>query len=347
MNAITKQESSALPALQMNEAELMKVLQSSLYPGANPDSIKMVLSYCRATGLDVMQKPVHLVPMWDSKAGCNRDVVMPGIGLYRTQAARTGCAGVSEPDFGPEVTESLGGVQITYPVWCRVTVKRRLATGDVVDFTAKEFWKENYAVKGGKERSIAPNAMWTKRPYGQIAKCAEAQALRKAFPEIGSEPTADEMAGKTLNEFDGATIDASTGEVIQKAPPALVALPPYPEERFAENLAAWRKVIADGRKTADQLIAFIESKNTLTEAQKQTIRTQPKADEPYHQKDEAQPDAGPARFSAPDIKARMDGAQTLEELDEAASLIPNLHGMADQKALNAHYMNLQPNFTQE
>ncbi len=338
MNAVTKHEAAALPALQMTEAELMKVLQSSLYPGANPESIKMVLGYCRATGLDPMQKPVHIVPMWDSKAGCNRDVVMPGIGLYRTQAARTGCAGVSEPEFGPDVTDTLGGQQITYPVWCRVTVKRKIGPGEIVEFTAKEFWKENYAVKGGKERSIAPNAMWTKRPYGQIAKCAEAQALRKAFPEIGSEPTADEMAGKTLNDFDGTTIDASTGEVVQKAaPPAPApALPPYSADRFAENLPAWHKVIAEGRKTADQLIAFIESKNTMTEEQKTAIRTQPAAA------------STPApEISAPAIKARMDAAQDLEQLDEAASLIPNLPGLADQKALNTHYMARQDELTQE
>lgn len=223
MNAIIKHEAAALPALQMNEGELIEVLATSLYPGAQVTSIKMVLGYCKAAGLDPMQKPVHIVPMWDNKAGTMRDVVMPGIGLYRTQAARSGeCAGVSEPEFGPDMTETIGGQQITFPAWCRVTVKRRLPTGEVVEFTAKEFWKENYAVKGGKDKSIAPNAMWTKRPYGQIAKCAEAQALRKAFPEIGSEPTADEMAGKSLHE-DDTVIDASTGEITGRKP--AVAMP--------------------------------------------------------------------------------------------------------------------------
>jgi len=159
-----------------------------------------------------MQKPVHLVPMWDNKAGRMRDVVMPGIGLYRIQAARSGeYAGVSEPEFGPDVAGSIGGAQITYPQWCKVTVRRRLAGGQIVDFTAKEFWVENYAVRGGKEKSIAPNTMWQKRPYGQIAKCAEAQALRKAFPEIGSQPTAEEMEGKAIVD----SVDTQTGEIIE------------------------------------------------------------------------------------------------------------------------------------
>ena len=270
MNAITKHESNALPALHMSESELIEVLSTSLYPGANVNSIKMVLGYCKASGLDPMQKPVHIVPMWDSKSGGMRDVVMPGIGLYRTQAARTGCAGVTEPEFGPDIIDRIGGTDITYPAWCKVTVKRRLATGEVVDFTAKELWKENYAVRGGKEKSIAPNAMWTKRPYGQIAKCAEAQALRKAFPEIGSEPTADEMAGKTLNEYAGETIDNSTGEIVTKqiAP----ALPPYGDEAFTKNLPAWRDHIESGRKTPDQIIAMVSSRYVLSEEQAEMIR---------------------------------------------------------------------------
>ena len=41
--------------------------------------------------------------------------------------------------------------------------------------------------------------MWAKRPYGQLAKCTEAQALRMAFPEhVGGHPTAEEMEGKTI-----------------------------------------------------------------------------------------------------------------------------------------------------
>ena len=198
MNALTKTESGALA---LTEAETIKVLQSSLYPGAAIESIKMVLSYCKAAGLDPMQKPVHIVPMWNSKEGRMVDVVMPGVGLYRTQASRTGrFAGQTEPEFGPMLEETIGGQRITYPEWARVTVKKLMDNGAIAEFTAKEYWLENYAVKGGKEKSIAPNAMWTKRPRGQIGKCAAAQALRLAFPEMGAQPTAEEMEGKMLQQ---------------------------------------------------------------------------------------------------------------------------------------------------
>lgn len=261
MNAITKHEGGALA---LPEGELLQVLQSSLYPGAAPASIKLVIGYCKAAGLDPMQKPVHIVPMWDGKAGQMRDVVMPGVGLYRTQAARTGCAGISEPEFGPEKTETIGGQTITFPTWCRVTVKRRQASGAVDEFTAREFWMENYAIKGGKEKSIAPNAMWTKRPYGQIAKCAEAQALRKAFPEIGSQPTAEEMEGKGLD--DGANLPMA--ERVPEPPPAP---PTWPAEAFAAQLPRWTKAVEAGMKTASDILALAESKGALTPEQRAQI----------------------------------------------------------------------------
>lgn len=195
--------SNIVKVLPESNQDIMLALKNSVYPGAKDESIAMVLSYCRAAGLDPIQKPVHIVPMWDKNSGQMRDVVMPGIGLYRTQASRSETyAGSTEPEFGPDVSEEIGGVKITYPQWCRVTVKRLMSNGAIAEFTAREFWKENYAVKGGKEKSIAPNAMWSKRAYGQLAKCTEAQALRKAFPELGSAPTAEEMEGKIIEMGD-------------------------------------------------------------------------------------------------------------------------------------------------
>ena len=81
---------NALTLKANEERELIEVLQTSLYPGASLPSVNLVMGYCRAAGLDPMQKPVHIVPMWDKNSRQMRDVVMPGIGLYRTQAARTG-----------------------------------------------------------------------------------------------------------------------------------------------------------------------------------------------------------------------------------------------------------------
>ena len=213
-----------------HDAAVWSALKSSIYPGASDASIGLVLDYCAAAGLDPMQKPVHIVPMWDSKNRQMRDVVMPGIGLYRVQAARSGqFAGMSEPEFGPNVTELIGSREVTYPEWCKVTVYRQLASGHIASFTAVEYWIENYAIKGGKDQDQSPNAMWSKRVRGQIAKCAQAQALRMAFPEFGSQPTAEEMEGKTI--IDGEAVPYT--EIRETKHTKTVA---QPEDSEARNL---------------------------------------------------------------------------------------------------------------
>jgi len=256
----------------MTEAELIEVLGSSLYPGAQLKSIKMVIGYCKAASLDPMQKPVHIVPMWDKNAKAMRDVIMPGVGLYRTQAARSGAlAGISEPEFGPNVEYELGGTKYIVPEWCRVIVKRLLANNTVGEFAAIEYWIENYAT-AGKDTNAA-NAMWKKRPRGQLAKCAQAQALRMAFPEMtGSAPTADEMEGKT---FEHAEVDITPQEV-KELPKAEIPL--CSNEKFSANKEVWQRLVTDGKKTVATLIAFLETRAKLTDAQKAEINTwKPKA----------------------------------------------------------------------
>lgn len=285
-NAVAKiQPKHAYPAFAMEEKELIEVLRNSLYPGASDGSIKMVVSYCKASNLDPMQKPVHIVPIWDSKASTMRDVVMPGIGLYRSQASRSGeYAGVSEPEFGDDVTETMPeeayydkyqkanktreAVTVTYPKWCRVTVKRLLPNGVIVEFAAKELWKENYAT--ASRDSKHPNAMWLRRPYAQLAKCAEAQALRKAFPEFGAQPTADEMEGKEI-DITGET------QVIREQKPE-----PKPLDDAAFNALEekFRTHIESGTKSAEDMIAWVESKGSvMSEAQKAEVRSWAKKSE--------------------------------------------------------------------
>lgn len=253
MNALVSQPSGGELITARDMDAVRQAMKTSLYPGASDDSVDMVLAYCRASALDPMTKPVHLVPMSVTTGKDQRgyalkemrDVVMPGIGLYRINAARTGAyAGCSEPEFGPIKTmavtrdvwsdgpngkrqkRTVDAGELEYPEWCRITVTR-IVNGVERQFTAKEYWIENYATAGND--TDAPNSMWKKRPFGQIAKCAEAQALRKAFPEaVGSQPTAEEMEGKHYIDAEAVRVDMpDSGSVVQmpkaKARPAIEA----------------------------------------------------------------------------------------------------------------------------
>lgn len=205
MNDIRVIDNQTLMALGVTEA-VFSALQNSIYPGASIDSIILVVKRCKASGLDPLMKPFHIVPMSfknDMGQWGMRDVIMPGIGLYRITAVRTKqYCGSSAPTFGPMITQNLDGSEVTFPEWCEVTVYK-LVAGVKCEFTAREYWLENYATQSKK--TMAPNNTWRKRVRGQLAKCAEAQALRKAFPEdIPQEPTFEEMEGKT---YDNNVVD--------------------------------------------------------------------------------------------------------------------------------------------
>ena len=132
-------------------------------------------------------------------------------------AVRTGAyAGVSEPEFGPDEEFTVGGeFKMKVPLWCKVTVRRRFWMTARSASTQRKNNGANYATAG--KDTTAPNAMWKKRPYAQLAKCAEAQALRKAFP-AGAD-RCEEMEGKSV---DDTAIEGTARRVNEApAPPAL------------------------------------------------------------------------------------------------------------------------------
>lgn len=195
------------PAAQANNSQLAVRLErrgidqilwsaigASIFPGASDESKLLAIDYCKSRGLDILKKPCHIVPMnvKNAKTGSYewRDVIMPGICEQRITACRTGeYAGQDPPVFGPTIEAKIGKDVHQVPESCTITVYRMI--GNVkCPFSHTEYFDEAC----GTTKDGALNSMWTKRKRGQLAKCAEAGALRKAFPEeVGGLITAEEV----------------------------------------------------------------------------------------------------------------------------------------------------------
>jgi len=211
MNAIVQHQEPQLPApvarRGIDEASWRTAI-NNLFPGAKAESVLMVFDYCKARKLDPLKKPCHIVPM-RVRMGDDyvwRDVVMPGIYEYRTTAARTGqYLGHSKPVYG-EIIEHLGRM---VPAYCEITVYRwNSEAKERAEYPVQIWFEECCATtKDKKTGDIHLNDRWTKAPRQMLTKCAEAAALREAFPdELGGTHTADEMDGQSQTEDTSITL---------------------------------------------------------------------------------------------------------------------------------------------
>jgi phage recombination protein Bet len=220
-----------------------RVLVDQTFPSAkSAEAVAMALAYCRARKLDVFKRPVHIVPMWSSALKKEVETVWPGIAEIRTTAARTReYAGIDAVEYGPMTERTFIGERdkwenrqkvgtekfsktVRFPEWASVVVYRNIG-GVRCAFHAKVFWEETYASIG---KSEVPNEMWAKRPRGQLDKCVEAAAIRKAFPEeLGNTYAAEEM--------EGCTIDHEVRVVAPASPPSPLSPPSPPPAKIAAS----------------------------------------------------------------------------------------------------------------
>ncbi len=208
-----------------------KVLVDTIFPNAtSAESIIMALAYCRKRNLDIYKRPVHIVPMYSSAARAMIDTVWPSISEIRTTAFRTGqYTGREATQFGPDVEEMVGKEKVKFPEWAQITVYR---SGQPFP-GPRVYWRESYAWT--KRDDETPNAMWRRRPHGQIEKCAEAAALRGAFPEeIGNDYAAEEMENQILIAENEPHVPAK--RTPPAPPPAISHMPEaaMPEVRSQE-----------------------------------------------------------------------------------------------------------------
>lgn len=107
---------------------------------------------------------------------------------------------------------------------------------------------------------------WKSHPYRMLRHKAMIQCARLAFGFVGIFDS-DEAERIVENmQPSEKMIDPATGEIKQKE------LPAYSDEAFQKNLATWQGLIESGRKTAEQIIATVNSKAVMTEEQAAMIR---------------------------------------------------------------------------
>lgn len=154
---------------------------------ANHGEQLLFLHTCQRTGLDPAARQIYAVmrKAWNPETRTKepRLTIQTGIDGYRLIADRTGAY------VGNDVTETGPTNAEGYPEYITVTVQK-LVQGHVCSFSARAYWAEYAQVFNGKVGD-----MWAKLPHVMLAKCAEALALRKAFPQdLSGVYTAEEMS---------------------------------------------------------------------------------------------------------------------------------------------------------
>lgn len=152
---------SSLQLLNFND-EKRKLIKNTVARGLNDLQFEYFINVASARGLDPTLNQIHAV----IRGG--KLTIQVAIDGLRLVADRTGCyAGQDEPVFEYESGSK-------HPDACKVTVYK-IVQGSKVSFTGRAKWSEYYP---GEKMGH----MWKKMPETMLAKCAEAQALRRAFP---------------------------------------------------------------------------------------------------------------------------------------------------------------------
>lgn len=224
-------DSKSLVEFNQEQKDLIK---NTLCKGASDSEIALFLAQCKRTGLDPFTRQIYLMER-RSKDQSGQWVttrqVQSSIDGFRIIAERSG-------HYAGQVGPYWCG---TDGKWVDVWLDRKppiAAKVGVYKTTFKEpLWgvaKYNSYVqtKNGGE----PNVMWSKMPDLMLAKCAEALALRKAFPnDMSGIYTTDEM-GQASNERDVSTPKNHAPQKAIESPK--YEEPPLPEEPPIEDIDA-------------------------------------------------------------------------------------------------------------
>jgi len=158
-------------------ADQVDLIKRTIAPGLTNDEMSLYLYHAKKSSLDPLAKQILAIKR--SSQGSSKITIQTSIDGYRLIADRTGkYAGNDDPVFAGNGK---------YPDSATVTVYK-IVQGVRCPFSATARWTEYYPGEN------AGGFMWRKMPFLMLGKCAEALALRKAFPaELSGLYTNEEM----------------------------------------------------------------------------------------------------------------------------------------------------------
>jgi phage recombination protein Bet len=206
----------------------IELIKQTVAKGTTDAQLKLFLYTAQRTGLDPLTRQIHCVMRNNKKFDQNTKTwteesvmtIQTGIDGYRTIAERSGSlAGIDDAIYDSEESEN--------PKKATVTVYR-IINGIRCPFTATARWLEYAQIyekdeyidnrKTGKKITVL-GPMWKKMPYLMLAKCAEALALRKAFPnDLTGLYTNEEMA-QADNVIQHVDVEVTPVSNTQSLPP--------------------------------------------------------------------------------------------------------------------------------
>lgn len=173
------------------------------------------------------------------------------------------------------------------------------------------------------------STQWATDPKQQICYVAVRKWARLHKPGVLLGVYTPEELEQTGEKFMGPVDEVQTA---QSAIPETQAVPPFPADRFAKNLPAWRAAIAANKATADSVIKKAMTLGTLTQEQMDAIRKpieQPVSD--------VQPKGEAPAVTFAQVSAALNDAKEADALNVAADLISQVASTQHQAELNALY----------